>query len=309
MGTPDFAVPSLRALVEDPRCDVTLVVSQPDRVAGRGRKVTPTPVKAAAVEAGIPTFQPESLRTDEAHARLDAENADLFVVAAYGQILRQNVLDLPTHGCINVHASLLPRWRGAAPIHRAIEAGDAVTGVSIMRMERGLDTGPVYRMEAVMIGDTETAGELHDRLAALGARTLRDALDDIVDAEFVPSVQPSARTTYARMLGRDDRKVDFDAPALEVVARINGMSPWPGVSVVCGDESLTLLRAEVAAESIADAAPGTVICASPRDGLRIACADGIISILDIKRPGKRAMPVTDCLCGVSLPAGAEVSAP
>ena len=307
MGTPDFAAVSLRALHEDPRTQVTLVVSQPDRTSGRGQKLTPTPVKQVAIDLGLPTFQPESMREEDAVARLQEEQADLFVVAAYGQILRQNVLDLPRLGCVNVHASLLPRWRGAAPIHRAIEAGDSATGVSIMRMERGLDTGPVYAMSATMIGDTETAGELHDRLAEQGAQLLVRTLDDIADPDFVPTPQPNLRTTYARMLKAEDKALEFDAPALHVCARVNGMSPWPSVSAMADDLRLTLLRARPSDVPVDEAAPGTVLVASAKYGLHIACADGAIEVLEIKRPGKRAMSTADCLRGIDLVVGSALT--
>ncbi|MCB9507749.1 MAG: methionyl-tRNA formyltransferase [Myxococcales bacterium] len=306
MGTPDFAVPSLQALAADGRCDVALVVTQPDRPSGRGHALTAPPVKVAAVELGLPVYQPESLRDEATWEPLRA-GFDLFVVAAYGQILRQGVLDLPRLGCVNVHASLLPRWRGAAPIHRAIAAGDATTGVSIMRMERGLDTGPVYAMGALMIGDEETAGELHDRLAIVGAKLLVETLDSVADTTVVPAPQPKTRTTYAKMLGAGDRRVDFEAPAAAVASVINGMSPWPGVMICCGDEPMTLLRARVSALPGDGAAAGTIVAADAGAGLHIACGDGVIEVIELKRPGKRKMAATECLRGVSLPAGAPVT--
>ncbi len=308
MGTPDFAVPSLRALHFDPRVEVKLVVVQPDRPAGRGRKVRAQPVAATASELGLPLFQPETLRDPAVVARLAAVDADLCVVAAYGQILRSDVLGLPRLGCVNVHASLLPRWRGAAPIHRAIAAGDAVTGVSIMQMERGLDTGPVFAMSPVMIGDTETAGELHDRLADLGASLLVETLDPIADPERSPTPQPNARTTYARMLGAEDRVIDFDRPAPLVAATINGMSPWPGACVICDDSPITLLRAR-AIDADAVVPPATIVESDPARGLHVACAPGLVEVLEVKRPGKRAMPIADCLRGATLPVGTSLEAP
>lgn len=303
MGTPDFAVPSLVALVEAPDVEVVLVVSQPDRRSGRGKKVRPTPIRAAADRLGVPTYQPETLRNPEAIERLREAEADLFVVAAYGQILRKVVLGLPRLGCVNVHGSLLPRWRGAAPIHRAVAAGDAVTGVSIMQMERGLDTGPVYRMGAVMIGDAETTGELHDRLANLGADLLIESLPDIADPSFTPTAQPSARTTYASMLGADDREIDFDRAAVDVASHINGMSPWPGARVRINDEILTVLRARTSEKVDAGRSPGQVVAASPRDGLHIRCAHGVVEILELKRAGKRAVNASQCLNGLEIPIG------
>lgn len=304
MGTPDFAVPSLEALAANPAVDVVLAVSQPDRRSGRGKRVRPTPIRAAAERLGIDTFQPETLRTPEAVSTLRETNADLFVVAAYGQILRRVVLELPRLGCVNVHGSLLPRWRGAAPIHRAIAAGDAVTGVSIMRMERGLDTGPVYRMGAVMIGDEETSGELHDRLAALGASLLSESLPDIASPEFVPTAQPNARTTYASMLGPDDRAVDFDRTALDVAAQINGMSPWPGARTSIDGEVLTLLRARVSGREGSGRA-GDIVAASPKHGLHVRCSDGVVEVLEVKRSGKRAVSASECLNGLNVRPGAR----
>lgn len=303
MGTPDFAVPSLRALAAAEGCDVTLVVTQPDRRRGRGKQLTPPPVGAAADGLGIPRFQPESLKTDEAWARLADEDADLYVVAAYGQILRQRVLDLPRHGCVNVHASLLPRWRGAAPIQWSVAHGDGVTGVSIMQMERGLDTGPVWSMSAVMISETETAGELHDRLAMLGAELLVQTLPAILDGDTRPTPQASSRTSYARMLTRDDRRVDFAWPANRVAWHINGMTPWPGVKVACGDDGLTLSRARPSEIEVApDTPPGAVVLADADSGLHVACGDGrAVEILEMQRAGKRVMPARTCLLGMSMP--------
>lgn len=305
MGSPLFAVSALEALHADPRVEVTLVVSQPDRPSGRGKKLRPPDVAARAHELGIPTFQPESLKTDDSHDRLAAENADLFVVAAYGQILRQRVLDLPRFGCVNIHASLLPRWRGAAPIHWAVATGDAATGVSIMRMERGLDTGPVYRMESTMIGATETTGELHDRLATMGARLLIDSLDDITNPDFTPTPQAKDRASYARMLSREDRRVDFGWPAARVAWHINGMNPWPGVAVTIDDQRLSLLRARLGGECGGD--PGTVSRCSPEEGLSITCGDGrVVEVMEVKRAGKRAMSAQDLACGCAFACGSLV---
>ncbi|MFT4705398.1 MAG: methionyl-tRNA formyltransferase [Bradymonadia bacterium] len=304
MGTPEFAVASLQRLHDDPRVELTLVVSQPDRPSGRGKKLKSPPVVVAARALGLPTWQPETLRTDEAVQRLTAEAPELIVVAAYGQILREPVLELPRLGCINVHASLLPRWRGAAPIHRAIEAGDATTGVCIMGMERGLDTGPVWAAGSLMIGDTETAGELHDRLAPLGASLLAGALPSIIEGA-TPVPQPGARKTYARMLGAADRVLDFEQSALLVTCSINGMSPSPGKRIALGGELIGVMRAEASErpEGAEDAVPGEVVVASPKHGLLIACSTGAVSLLELKRPGKRALSIRDALNGLSIAAG------
>ena len=311
MGTPEFAVPALDALHEQAGVEVVLVVSQPDRPSGRGQRLQPPPVAARAHALGIPVFQPEGLRDAGAVERLREAAADLFVVAAYGQILREEVLSLPAFGCVNIHASLLPRWRGAAPIHWSVVAGDAVTGVSIMRMERGLDTGPVYAMAATMIGATETSGELHDRLSVLGAQLLIETLPAITGAAVVPTVQAGDRTCYARMLSSADRALDFSEPARAVAWRINGMSPWPGSRTHIDVHDVCLLRARLSELDVpAETAPGTVLRATPADGLHIACGDGCaIEVLEIKRPGKRAVSAADCLRGIELPVGVVAGAP
>lgn len=308
MGTPDFAVPALEALCRDARVEVVLVVSQPDRAAGRGKKLQRTPVASAADAFGVPTFQPASLRdNDDAYAQLQAANADIFVVAAYGQILQQRVLDLPRFGCVNLHASLLPRWRGAAPIQWAVASGDAVTGVSLMRMELGLDTGPVFATTATMIRAQETAGELHDRLATLSGALLMEHLDALSDASKAEP-QNNDRSNYARMLRVDDRRVDFARSAREVAWYINGMAPWPGARVLLQDERMTLGRARPSTLEVpADAAVASVLAASPKEGLHIVAGDGrAVEILEAQRPGKRMMPATDMLRGVEIAVGAAV---
>lgn len=309
MGTPAFAVPALEALHADPRVEVTLVVSQPNRVAGRGQKVQLTPVAAAAERLGISTFQPATLRDPDAVQRLRDENADLFVVAAYGQILRQEVLDLPKFGCVNLHGSLLPRWRGAAPIQWSVASGDAVTGVALMRMELGLDTGPVYAMTATMIGETETAGELHDRLSAISAPLLIENLHLLVDPDFHPEAQNSDRTTYARMLSVEDRRLDLTLPANQVAWKINGMSPWPSTRITIQGEQLTLHRARRSSMTApADAPIGSVWRASAREGLHIVCAEGtVLEILEAQRPGKKVMTASALLTGFQIEEGGLVS--
>lgn len=316
MGTPDFAVPSLRALCGDARCAVTLVVSQPSRPAGRGKQLRDPAVVTAARELGVAAYQPEKLETDEAFARIADERPDLIVVAAYGQILRARTLELPRYGCVNVHASLLPRWRGAAPIHWAVRAGDAVSGVSIMQMDAGLDTGPVHRMDAFMIRDHETAGTLHDALAALGARSLIAALPAIVSPDASPTPQPMARSTYAGMLQAEDRTVSFARPAREVINHINGMSPWPGVTAMIAGESVGLLFAksfepddEPTDLDAATAEPGTIVFADAQRGLVVACGDRrLVRLARLKRAGKRAMDDTDCLNGFMVTPGSRITA-
>jgi methionyl-tRNA formyltransferase len=307
MGTAEFAVPPLRMLAGRSDVEVVLVVSQPDRPAGRGRQPQPPPVAVAARELGLDLFQPESLKSDEAFERLSALRPELIVVTAYGQILRQRVLDIPRHGCVNVHASLLPRWRGAAPISWAVTAGDAVTGVAVMRMERGLDTGPVLDQRVVMIRDAETAGELHDRLAPLGAELLGSLLPGILDGSVEPVPQPQARSSYARMLTRADRRVDFAAPARAVADHVNGMTPWPGAATRIGDELVLLCRAAAAGDSAGGLAPATVVAADER-GLIVACGDGqAVRILELQRAGRRRMAASEALRGWSLAPGTQLA--
>lgn len=303
MGTPDFAVPALQALAQDPRVEIPLVVSQPDRVRGRGKRVQRTPVASVADSFEIPTFQPESLRTEDAVQTLRELQADLFVVAAYGQILTQEVLDLPTHGCVNLHASLLPRWRGAAPIQWAVASGDAVTGNSLMRMELGLDTGPVYAQATCMIGETETAGELHDRLAKQSAELLIAHLEDITDPDVVPVTQNDDRTAYARMLSSRDRRIDFEQPAQRIAWYINGMSPWPGARCSIDGQSMKLGRARLSSLEVPEGTlPGTILCADRQNGLHLAGADGrALEILEIQRPSKKMMAARDMLQGFEIP--------
>lgn len=308
MGTPDFAVPPLRALHAMPGVSIPLVISQPDRPRGRGQALQPTPVKAAAEALGLDVAQPASMRADEAAELLRAAAPDLAVVVAYGQILDERILSTPTLGCVNVHASLLPRWRGAAPIQRAIEAGDAVTGVSIMQMERGLDTGPVFAMAATMIGDTETAGELHDRLASLGAELLISTLAHLREQSPPPVPQADSRACYAAKIGSADRTIEFSDSPLLVASRINAMSPWPGINATVDDMAISLLRARPVLDSNAgdEADPGTILAADGENGLLVACRGGVVEILELKRAGKRSLSSREFLNGAALPVGARV---
>jgi len=285
MGTPGFAVPALHALVASSEVDVTLVVSQPDRPAGRGGQLRSPPVVEAARRAGLPVWQPESLKVEGSVERLAAERADFFIVAAYGEILRQRVLDLPRVAPLNLHASLLPRWRGAAPIQWAIASGDAATGVALMHMEKGLDTGAVYAMDATMIGDTETAGELHERLAALGATLLMRELPRIASGACQPQKQPATRSSYASMLTREHRHLPPEYSAQTAASWVNGMSPWPGVAIQVAGERLALHRAR-ATHRPAQGPCGTL---SVADGLLWLNAwDGLqVELLEVQRPGRK----------------------
>lgn len=289
MGTPDFSVPVLDALV-DAGHDVVAVYSQPPRPAGRGKKDRPSPVQARAQALGLAVCHPVSLRDADAQAEFAAFNADVAVVVAYGLILPQIVLDAPRMGCLNIHASLLPRWRGAAPIHRAIMAGDAQTGVCIMQMEAGLDTGPVLLREATDIGAAETTGALHDRLSQMGAELIVQAITQLGDLS--PQVQPDDGVTYAAKIDKAEARVDWNRPTVEVDRQIRGLSPFPGAWCMVGDERVKLLASRIA--DGLDAA-GTVM-----NGFTIACADGAIAVTRVQRAGKTAMDADQALLGLDL---------
>jgi methionyl-tRNA formyltransferase len=294
-GTPEFAVPALSALIEG-RHDVVAVYTQPDRPAGRGRKTLPSPVKQRALEAGLPVLQPLSLKDAATQAELAGWDADLLVVAAYGLILPQAVLDIPRHGCVNIHASLLPRWRGAAPVQRALLAGDTRTGISIMRMEAGLDTGPVYGFSAIDIDAADTAGSLTARLAALGAEALLAALPGILDDSAVPTPQDAA-ATYARKITKDEALIDWGRPAVEIERAVRAFDPWPVAYTHLGDEVLRIWSAAVlpaSAEATGSVAPGRVLSADAA-GIDVGTGAGVLRILELQPPGKRRMSVRDFL--------------
>jgi methionyl-tRNA formyltransferase len=287
MGTPDFSVPILEALFA--HHDVICVYSQPPRPAGRGKQDRPSPVQTRAEALGIETRHPTSLRSPEALADFSALNADLAVVVAYGLILPQAILDTPAKGCLNIHASLLPRWRGAAPIHRAIMAGDTETGICIMQMEAGLDTGPVMLRQAMPIHGDDTTADLHDRLAALGAQMILTALRTMP----APTPQAADGVTYARKIDKAEARIDWAKPAVEVDRQIRGLSPFPGAWCNVAGERLKLLRSHMAA---GQGAPGQVL-----GGLTVACGTGAVAITLAQREGKRAMRADDILRGWVLP--------
>lgn len=281
-GTPDFALASLKALVASDRAPVA-VLTQPDRPAGRGKKLTASPVKQYAEQQGIPVLQPVTLRGAEAAAELKALRPDVLIVAAYGLILPQNVLDIPSHGCLNVHASVLPRWRGAAPIQAAILAADEKTGVSLMAMTAGLDCGPVFHVDEITIGDEESAGELHDRLAALGATALVEYLDDILAGDMTAAEQDESLATYAPKIEKQDAAIDWSLPAAELARRVRAYSPFPGSFFFAGDARIKVWRATAVDGS---AEPGTVLQSDP-DGVVIACGSGALHLDELQLPGKR----------------------
>lgn len=291
-GTPDFAVPSLRAAAR--HNEVVAVYTQPDRPAGRGRGLAASPVKREAVARGIPVMQPETLRGSQAQQDLRDLAPDLVVVVAYGLILPRRVLEIPTHGCWNVHASLLPRWRGAAPIQRAIQAGDAETGVCLMRMEAGLDTGPVLLEQATPIGPDETGGQLHDRLAEMGAQVLEDGLGLLRAGLLpVPWVQPEEGVTYAHKLDKAEARLDWSRPAIELARTVRAFNPWPVAEAMVAGERLRIHGA-IAVDTGHAAAPGTLLAAG-REGIDIACGDGALRLRVVQREGGRAITAADWL--------------
>lgn len=294
MGTPDFAVPALQALHRAGH-EIVAVYSQPARAAGRGKKLRPTPVAAVAETLGLSLETPVNLRDADMQAVFSGYDADIAVVAAYGLILPQEVLDAPKMGCVNIHASLLPRWRGAAPIHRAIMAGDTETGITIMQVEAGLDAGPILLTGKVAIGADETTGELHDRLSILGADLILDALAD--PGGLVPVAQPQEGVNYAHKIDKAEARIDWNSTAKEITRQINGLSPFPGAWTQWNSDRLKCLRAVVADGA---GAPGQVL----DDHLTVACSDGAVSLLTLQKAGKSAMDAEVFLRGEPIPPGA-----
>ncbi len=291
-GTPDFAVPSLRAAAQ--RNEIVAVYTQPDRPAGRGRGLTASPVKLEAIKRGIPVLQPESLKSELARDALRALNPDLMIVVAYGLILPQAVLDIPAYGCWNVHASLLPRWRGAAPIQRAIEAGDTQTGVCLMQMEKGLDTGPVLLKQAIAIGEHDTGGQLHERLAQLGAQTLADGLG-LLRADMRPAKQPQSEAglTYAHKLDKAEARLDWTQPAVVLVNKVRAFNPWPIAEAELAGERIRIHGA--VALPLAHGRPAGDVLMAGRDGIDVACGDGALRIRVLQRDGGKAITAADYL--------------
>ncbi len=297
-GSPDFAVPSLDAVVGAGH-EVTLVVSQPAKPAGRKGELREPAVAERAGTRGIPRFQPPTLKPDDAVARLAAENADVFVVVAYGKILAQRVLDLPRVSCVNVHGSILPRWRGASPIQASLLAGDDETGVSIMKMEAGMDTGPVYAALRTPIGERETAGELTDRLAALGAGLLVETLPKIASGDVAPVPQDVRRATTCPKIRREDGRVDWTRPAIEIVRRARAFSPWPGLFTFRGGDRIKL--AGVVESPGGEGAPGTVLSVDER--VVVSCGAGAVAIETLQSEGRRALTAPEFARGERLRVG------
>jgi methionyl-tRNA formyltransferase len=311
LGTPAFAVPSLSALASSPHA-IAGVVTQPDRRRGRGQHVVPEAVKQEAIARGLPVLQPARLSDPATQDAIAAMDADIGVVVAYGKILSAEVLAMPRLGFINVHASLLPRWRGAAPVHRAILAGDTRTGVTIMRVVQALDAGPILMAEETEIGEGETSAELSERLATMGAALVVRAVDGLAAGRLLERPQDEAAATYAKRLDRSEGRLDWTLPARRVHNQIRGLQPWPMAAAMLGGTRVALLRSAVLAETGAPAPPGTITDVRP-DALDVACGAGLVRLTELQPEGRRAMTVRSFLAGhrpatgdrfLPLPAGA-----
>lgn len=301
MGTPEFACATLEGLL-DFGVNLVGVFTQPDRPKGRGNKLTPPPVKLVAERHAIPVFQPQRLRRPEAVEQLRQLEPDLVVVVAYGQILPKDVLEIPRHGCINVHASLLPRYRGAAPINKAIVDGEAETGITTMHMDEGLDTGDMLVKRALAIGPDETAGELHDRLALLGRETMVETLRLLCAGELRPEKQDDALSCYAPMLKKEDGLIDWNRPADELHNQVRGLSPWPGAFTSLKGDVLKVAATRVVEGS---GEPGSILSASA-EGVVVACGRQALSLGALQLPGKRMLSAADFLRGTTLAVGARL---
>jgi len=290
-GTPQFALPALRALF-DSRHRIVGVLTQPDRPAGRGRELRASPVKLLALERGVPVAQPATLKTPEGMVALREWSPELLVVVAYGLILPAAVLSLPRLGCLNIHGSLLPRWRGAAPIQRALLAGDTETGITIMQLDAGLDTGPVLLERRQPIGPDDTAGDLHDALAGLGAAALLEAIAGLAAGTLAGRAQPAAGATYAPKLDKSEALIDWNQDAVQIDRQIRAFNPWPVAETRVGSEPLRILRARLLEPDGSAAPPGTLL-GMGEDGLRVACGKGVVALRELQRAGKRPVPARD----------------
>lgn len=300
MGTPDFSVHTLKHLIGQGH-EVSLVVSQPDRPRGRGKKPSFSPVKECALEFGIPCYQPERIRDEECREVLARENADVFVVVAFGQILPQRILDLPKYGCLNVHASLLPKYRGAAPIQWAVINGDKETGVTIMQMDAGMDTGDILMQETVALDADETGGSLFDKLAESGSVLCGKTIRALEAGTVRPVPQDDASATYTRMIQKQDGKIDFEMPANRIECLIRGMNPWPSAYTSLHGKTFKIWEAQVTDEQT-DSEPGTIYRVT-KDAFCVACKNGGLKILSVQLEGKRRMSAADFLRGYSLSPG------
>lgn len=301
MGTPDFAVPSLQALI-DAGHDVCAVYTQPDKPQGRKQILTAPPVKTLALEHDIPVFQPNTLKNEDEQARLRELAPEVIIVVAYGKLLPKAVLDIPPHGCINVHGSLLPRWRGAAPIQWAVIAGDEMAGVTTMQMAEGLDTGDMLLTYETKVDEKETAGELFDRLAQSGAELLTQTLVKL--DEITPRPQDDAQSCYAHMLDKQMAVIDWSKSAHEIDCLIRGLNPWPIALTTLSGERLKVFAAEKAA---GNGEPGTVLEADPKKGLTVACGEGALKLIEIQLVGGKRMKATDFLRGHVIEVGTKLN--
>ncbi len=298
-GTPEFAIPSLAALIAA-KHDVAMTLTQPDRPAGRGMRETPSPVKRLAQEHGIEVFQPATLKTSDAQSKIAEVKADVMVVAAYGLILPQAILDLPRLGCINVHASLLPRWRGAAPIHRAILAGDRQTGITIMKMAAGLDTGPILSRGVLPIADDDTTGTLHDKLAKLGGELIVQTLRDLETGTFTAVAQPAEGVTYAEKIAKQEAAIDWTLPASDTERRVRALNPFPVAQTQWRGKTLRIWRAVAVASEVRK--PG-LVSAVEQDRIIVSCGEGAIGLLELQRPGGKRLAARDFLQGSTIAVG------
>lgn len=297
-GTPQFALPALRALLGSAH-EVVGVLTQPDRPAGRGREMRASPVKLLAQSAGLPVAQPATLRTPEGRIALASWEPDLLVVVAYGLILPAAALLVPRMGCVNIHGSLLPRWRGAAPIQRAILAGDAETGVTIMQLDEGLDTGPILLERPRPIGTNENAGDLHDALAELGASALLETVEGLAGGTMKSRPQPAIGASHAPKIEKSEAPLDWNASAIQLHRQVRAFNPWPIAETRFAGESLRILRASVVGQGTRQLAPGTLLGLGD-EGLHVACGDGVLALGELQRPGKRAVSARDFANAVRL---------
>ena len=298
MGTPDFAVPCLKGLIREENHQVVGVFTQPDRRKGRGKKIQAPPVKILAKEAGIPVYQPEKLNTPEAYEILKSTRADVFVVVAYGQILSKEILELPPHGAVNVHASLLPKYRGAAPIHWAVINGEETTGITTMQMDEGLDTGDMLLQEAMGIKERETTGELHDRLALLGEKLLLETLEGLEKNRITPTPQPKEGSSYAPKITKALAEIDWKASAREIHNLIRGLHPFPGAKTRYRGKVLKIHGARWIEEDHSKE-PGRILNVS-REGILVAAGEGLVQITEVQLSGKKTMKVSEFLAGNTL---------